>query len=69
MPPNILSNLKALRLTRQLTQEELGAALGVSRQTIIALEQNRYEPSLSLALRCAHYFHTNIESIFSLISE
>jgi putative transcriptional regulator len=66
MPPNIISNLKNLRLDKRLTQEELADALGVSRQTIIALEQDRYEPSLSLSLKCAHFFKTNVESIFSL---
>lgn len=68
MPPNIQSRLKEFRLQKQITQEDLAQALGVSRQTIIALEQGRYEPSLSLALRIAAYFKTPIESIFSLIN-
>lgn len=68
MPPNIQSRLKEFRLQKQITQEDLAGALGVSRQTIIALEQGRYEPSLSLALRIAAYFQTPIESIFSLIN-
>ena len=68
MPPNIQSRLKEFRLQKQITQEDLAGALGVSRQTIIALEQGRYEPSLSLALRIAAYFKTPIESIFSLIN-
>lgn len=66
MPPNLITELKAMRLARQMTQEELALALGVTRQTIIALEQNRYEPSLSLALRAADYFKTSVETIFKL---
>lgn len=68
MPPNLQSRLKEFRLQKQITQEDLANALGVSRQTIIALEQGRYEPSLSLALRIAAYFKTPIESIFNLIN-
>lgn len=68
MPPNLQSRLKEFRLQKQITQEDLAQALGVSRQTIIALEQGRYEPSLSLALRIADYFKTPIESLFSLIN-
>lgn len=68
MSPNIQSQLKEFRLQKHLTQEDLAQSLGVSRQTIIALEQGRYEPSLSLALRIAVYFQTPIESIFSLIN-
>lgn len=68
MPPNIQSRLKEMRLAKELTQEELAQILSVSRQTIIALEQGRYEPSLSLALRIAAYFEVPVESIFSLIN-
>jgi putative transcriptional regulator len=50
----------------QLSQAELGDALGVSRQTIIAIEKGRYLPSLPLALSMARYFSVRVEDLFSL---
>jgi putative transcriptional regulator len=48
-----------------LTQEELAQALGVTRQTILAIEKGKYDPSLELAFRMAKYFNTTIEEIFA----
>ncbi len=53
-----------LRREKHLTQEELAAALGVSRQTIISLEGGRYNASLLLAHKIAVYFHLSIEDVF-----
>jgi len=58
------NRLRELREARGLTQEELAKALGVTRQTIIAIEKGRYDPSLRLAFRIARFFNTTIEKIF-----
>ncbi len=47
-----------------LTQEELAKELGVTRQTIIAIEKNKYDPSLILAFKMANFFKAQIEDIF-----
>lgn len=49
-----------------LTQEELSEEIGVTRQTIIALERGNYIPSLLLALKIAHYFKKPVEAIFKV---
>jgi putative transcriptional regulator len=53
-----------LRTAKGLSQQSLGEALGVSRQTINAIEQGRYDPSLPLAIRLARYFGLTVEEIF-----
>ena len=58
------NDVRTLREAAGLSQAALGAALEVSRQTINAIETEKYDPSLPLALRIAHYFHTQIEEIF-----
>jgi len=52
-----------------LTQEELGIALGVTRHTIMALENRKYEPSIALALAIAWFFKVPVEEIFYLENE
>ncbi|OSH18964.1 cro/CI family transcriptional regulator [Enterococcus faecalis] len=47
-----------------MTQQELAEKVGVSRQTILQLEKNRYNPSLLLAFRIAKFFHVRVEDIF-----
>lgn len=59
------NQLKTLRLARGWSQGELGDALGVSRQTINAIENERYDPSLPLAFAIARVFALKIEEIFS----
>jgi putative transcriptional regulator len=58
------NKVKAYRLLQQYTQEQLADKLRVSRQTIIAIENNRYSPSLSLAFKFAKVFKQPIEAIF-----
>lgn len=58
------NDVRELRTTRQLSQAALGQALGVSRQTINAIETGRYLPSLPLALELARFFELPVESIF-----
>lgn len=56
--------LEKLRKERGINQEELAAALEVSRQTIGSLENGRYNPSILLAFKIARYFRMSIEDIF-----
>lgn len=58
------NRLKELRLARDWSQGRLAAALSVSRQTVNALENGRYDPSLPLAFRIADLFELPIEQIF-----
>lgn len=61
------NRLRALREgPPKLSQQALGEALGVTRQTIIAIESGRYAPSLDLALRIARHFDCAVEDIFQL---
>ena len=53
----------------EMTQAELAKRVGVTRQTIIALEQDRYVPSLVLAMRIARVFNVRVEEVFSLVDE
>ena len=58
------NRLEELRKARGIRQEELAAALEVSRQTIGSLENERYNPSILLAFKIARYFGLTIEDIF-----
>jgi len=62
----ITNRLKEIRNGKGVTQQELAYAIGVIRQTVIAIEQNRYRPSVELALRIADYFKVPVETIFRL---
>lgn len=59
------NRIRELRKERGLSQAEVAAALGVSRQTVISIENGRYLPSLPLAFRIARYFGSPLESIFA----
>jgi putative transcriptional regulator len=58
------NDIRAMRAERGLSQAELAKALDVSRQTINAIETERYTPSLPLAFALARYFETTVEEIF-----
>ena len=58
------NRLEEIRNERGIKQEELAAALEVSRQTIGSLENGRYNPSIILAFKLARYFNMSIEDIF-----
>ena len=58
------NRVRELRTARGLSRGELAAALDVSRQTINSIEQERYTPSLPLALSLARFFQTNVEAMF-----
>ncbi len=59
------NRLKVLRAERNWSQADLAQALGVSRQTVNALETGRYDPSLPLAFKIARVFGQTIEAIFT----
>ena len=59
------NRLAELRSARGLSQAALAEVLGTSRQTIISIERGRFDPSLPLAFKIAHYFETTIEQIFT----
>lgn len=61
---NVKNRISELRRTRRVTQEELAEAVGVTRQTIISLENGRYNASLQLAHKLARYFGMSIEELF-----
>lgn len=63
------SDVRELRGARGLSQQALGRALGVSRQTINAIEQGRYDPSLPLAIRMARFFGRTVEEVFHVDHE
>ena len=58
------NDIKARRTELRWSQAELGKALGVSRQTVIAIESGKYDPSLPLAFKLAALFECPIEEIF-----
>ncbi len=58
------NTLRVLRAMRDITQEDLASSVGVTRQTILAIENGKYDPSLELAFKIAKYFETTIEKIF-----
>ncbi|MFI5051244.1 MAG: helix-turn-helix transcriptional regulator [Gaiellales bacterium] len=58
------NNIRQLRGARALSQAQLGLAMGVSRQTIIAIETEKYTPSLPLAIALARYFELPVEEVF-----
>ena len=60
------NNLKVQRAIKDITQADLAKAIGVSRQTINAMEKGKYIPSTVLSLKIAQYFEKNVEDIFSL---
>lgn len=59
------NRLKVLRAEKNWTQADLAGQLDVSRQTINAIEKEKYDPSLSLAFKVARLFESSIEAIFS----
>jgi len=58
------NKLKIYRAMHDLTQEMLADKLGVTRQTIIAIEKGKYDPSLELAFKIARLFNVKIENVF-----
>jgi putative transcriptional regulator len=63
------NRVRELRTTKEWSQSDLADKLGVSRQTVNAIETERYDPSLPLAFKVARLFKLNIEQVFSDGSE
>ena len=63
------NTIKIERAVKNITQEDLAKAIGVSRQTINAMEAGKYVPSTVLALKIAKYFNKKVEDIFELESD
>ncbi len=62
---NLKNNIRKLRFEKnEMTQQQLADIVGVTRQTIIAIEQGKYAPSLLLAFQIAHAFGAGIEQVF-----
>jgi putative transcriptional regulator len=61
----IRNTVYELRSLARMTQEELAKAVGVTRQTIISLEKNKYVPSLELGFRIAELFGKRVDEVFS----
>ncbi|MDD6471335.1 MAG: helix-turn-helix transcriptional regulator [Butyricicoccus sp.] len=60
------NNIKELRKARGLRQEDMAKLLGVSRQTIVAMENDKYDPTLELAIKTARLLGQPVEGIFFL---
>ncbi len=66
----IKNKIRTLRFFNdEMTQQALAEKVGVTRQTIIALEQEKYSPSLELAFRIAHAFGVSLEEVFTFDAE
>jgi putative transcriptional regulator len=58
------NKIKVFRAMHDMTQEDLAQEIGVTRQTILAIEKGKYIPSLDLAFKIARYFKVNIQEVF-----
>lgn len=64
-PTRVTNAIRTLRFTHgEMTQAELARRVGVTRQTVIAIEQGRYSPSLEMAFQIAHVFHVPLDDVF-----
>jgi putative transcriptional regulator len=64
-PTRVSNQIRRLRFEAgEMTQAELAQRVGVTRQTIIAIEQGRYSPSLEMAFQIAHVFGVRLEDVF-----
>ncbi|GIJ20514.1 helix-turn-helix transcriptional regulator [Micromonospora lutea] len=69
-PTRVTNTIRALRFARdEMTQAELAERLGVTRQTVIAIEQGRYSPSLEMAFRIANVLGVRLDDVFQYPEE
>ena len=64
-PTRVTNAIRELRTDRGLTQADLAGAVGVTRQTLIAIEQGKYSPSLEMAFQIARVFGVGLDDVFS----
>jgi putative transcriptional regulator len=69
MSDKVKNNVFQLRSRKGITQEELARVLGVSRQTVIAIEKDNYTPSVSLALKISKFFKKSVNEIFEITNK
>jgi putative transcriptional regulator len=62
--PGLSNTIRELRAARSMTQQQLADSIGVTRQTVIAIEGDKYSPSLEVAFRIAQVFDEPLESVF-----
>ena len=62
----IVNSIRKARRQKKLTQEKLADKIGVTRQTIIALEKGNYTPSVMLALKISKFFKVKVEDLFKI---
>jgi putative transcriptional regulator len=65
--PSISNQIRELRAARAMTQQELADLIGVTRQTVIAIEQDKYSPSLETAFKIALVFKVPLEQVFQYL--
>ncbi|MFI1913982.1 helix-turn-helix transcriptional regulator [Nocardia sp. NPDC020380] len=69
-PTKVTNNIRALRFSNgEMTQAELADRLGVTRQTVIAIEQGKYSPSLEVAFQIARVFRAALDEVFEYPEE
>ncbi|MGH3383888.1 MAG: helix-turn-helix transcriptional regulator [Nocardioidaceae bacterium] len=68
-PTKVTNSIRPLRETAGLTQAELANRVGVTRQTLNAIEQGKYSPSLELAFRISHVFSASLDDVFQYPGE
>lgn len=66
MDQKVINFVQKYRNKNKITQDDLGKAVDVTRQTIIAIEKGNYTPSVLLALKIAQYFNTTVEKLFTI---
>ncbi|MEV8368027.1 helix-turn-helix transcriptional regulator [Microbacterium sp. NPDC064584] len=68
-PTRVTNRIRALREAAGITQAELARRIGVTRQTVIAIEQERYSPTLELAFQIARVFGAGLDDVFQYPTE
>lgn len=68
-PTRVTNSIRVHRARREMTQAELAARVGVTRQTVIAIEQQRYSPSLEVAFQIARALGAALEDVFDYPTE
>ncbi|MFP7486293.1 helix-turn-helix transcriptional regulator [Priestia filamentosa] len=63
----LINRVRQYRVVRDITQKELAAAVQITRQSLIAIEKQKFNPSLELALRLCKFFNCKVEDLFELV--